>query len=102
LRIEWINAAGTSQVSSQTLATVSPSGSWTTVTGSGTAPTGAGRLRLTLYTQGSSTGTTSDYVDIDNVMITEGTTTYAFADGNSPNWVWNGTLNNSTSTGPGQ
>jgi prepilin-type N-terminal cleavage/methylation domain-containing protein len=102
LRIEWINAAGTSQVSSQTLATVSPSGSWTTVSGSGLAPTGAGRLRLTLYTQTGSTGTTSDYVDIDNVMITEGTTTYAFADGNSPNWVWNGTLNNSTSTGPGQ
>jgi prepilin-type N-terminal cleavage/methylation domain-containing protein len=100
LRIEWINAAGTSQVSSQTLATISPSGSWTTVSGSGVAPTGAGRLRLTLYTQGSSTGTVSDYVDVDNVMITEGATAYPFADGNSTNWIWNGTLNNSTSTGP--
>lgn len=100
LRIEWINAAGTSQISSQTLATVSPSASWTTVNGSGVAPAGAGRLRLTLYTQGTSTGTISDYVDIDSVMITEGSTAYAFADGNTANWAWGGTVNNSTSTGP--
>ena len=36
----------------------------------------------------------------DDIMITEGATAYNYADGNTANWVWNGTLNNSTSTGP--
>ncbi|MNQ83338.1 hypothetical protein D3C85_984150 [compost metagenome] len=36
----------------------------------------------------------------DDIMITEGTTNYSYADGDSPNWTWNGTVNNSTSTGP--
>lgn len=33
-------------------------------------------------------------------MVTQGTTTYAYADGDSTDWVWNGTANNATSTGP--
>lgn len=37
---------------------------------------------------------------ITQVMITEGTTNYNYADGSSTNWVWNGTANSSTSTGP--
>lgn len=39
-------------------------------------------------------------VYIDGIMITKGSTQYSFADGSSPNWVWNGTAHNSTSTGP--
>lgn len=35
----------------------------------------------------------------DDIMITEGSTAYNYADGNTANWVWNGTTNNSTSTG---
>jgi prepilin-type N-terminal cleavage/methylation domain-containing protein len=38
--------------------------------------------------------------DVDGVMQTEGSTLYGFADGTTANWVWNGTVNNSTSTGP--
>ena len=36
----------------------------------------------------------------DGIMITEGAGTPAFADGNSTDWVWNGTTNLSNSTGP--
>lgn len=36
------------------------------------------------------------------VQITKGPTLYAFADGSSPNWIWNGTPNASTSKGPPQ
>lgn len=36
----------------------------------------------------------------DDIMITEGSTQYNYADGNSANWVWNGSANSSTSTGP--
>ena len=36
----------------------------------------------------------------DGFMVTEGTTPYAYADGNSPGWVWNGANGLSSSTGP--
>jgi prepilin-type N-terminal cleavage/methylation domain-containing protein len=39
-------------------------------------------------------------VYFDNLMIVENNYTGSYADGNSPNWIWNGTANNSTSTGP--
>jgi prepilin-type N-terminal cleavage/methylation domain-containing protein len=38
--------------------------------------------------------------DVDGVMQTEGSTLYNYADGGSSNWVWNGTTDNATSTGP--
>jgi Tfp pilus assembly protein PilE len=38
--------------------------------------------------------------DIDQVMVTQGSTLYNYADGDSSSWVWNGTANASTSTGP--
>jgi prepilin-type N-terminal cleavage/methylation domain-containing protein len=37
---------------------------------------------------------------IDSLMITKGTTLYNYADGNTPNWIWTGTPNTSTSKGP--
>jgi len=43
-----------------------------------------------------------DVLDTDGLIIVQGPTAPNFADGNSPNWVWNGTANNSTSTGPEQ
>lgn len=64
---------------------------------SGTVPTsGPANLRVVLRT-GPTIGDVAYY---DAVMLTEGPTSYNFADGSSSNWVWNGTANNSTSTGP--
>ncbi|MBC7942888.1 prepilin-type N-terminal cleavage/methylation domain-containing protein [Candidatus Saccharibacteria bacterium] len=37
---------------------------------------------------------------VTDVIITDGVTPRNYADGSSPNWVWNGTTNSSTSTGP--
>jgi hypothetical protein len=45
-----------------------------------------------------STGT----LGVDAVMIVAGSASANYADGSSPNWAWNGTINNSTSTGPPQ
>jgi hypothetical protein len=42
----------------------------------------------------------SDTFYADGFILTQGSTHHSFADGNSPNWIWNGTPNNSTSTGP--
>jgi prepilin-type N-terminal cleavage/methylation domain-containing protein len=39
-------------------------------------------------------------LDGTGLMITEGSTLYNFADGSSPGWIWNGTPNSSTSSGP--
>lgn len=44
--------------------------------------------------------TSSDGVEVDSVMITNTSTIGAFRYGDSPNWLWNGTANSSTSTGP--
>jgi prepilin-type N-terminal cleavage/methylation domain-containing protein len=99
LTIEWLNAAKTSIISTSTLVSgYTPGASWSVIGGSATAPTGAAFIRLTLY--GSGNGLTTDYVDIDGVMVTEGATQYAFADGNTLNWAWVGTADSSTSTGP--
>ncbi len=38
---------------------------------------------------------------IDSLMITKGSTLYQYADGDSANWIWSGTVGNSTSSGPG-
>ena len=52
------------------------------------------------FYHGGSTGSGSLW--FDNIMITEGSTVYAYADGGISGWVWNGTPNASTSTGPRQ
>ncbi|MEO6110112.1 MAG: prepilin-type N-terminal cleavage/methylation domain-containing protein [Candidatus Saccharimonadales bacterium] len=37
---------------------------------------------------------------IDDLMLTQGSTLYEYADGSNPGWFWQGTQYNSTSTGP--
>ena len=43
---------------------------------------------------------TGEILDGTGLMITQGPTLYTYGDGSSANWVWNGTANASTSTGP--
>lgn len=92
---------------------------WYTVAGSHTqvatvaAPNAAGstRLSFTFSIPSNATaawirlynGASSGGGDVwwDSVMLTEGNTTPAYADGNTAGWIWNGTQNNATSTGPG-
>ena len=43
----------------------------------------------------------NDTIDVDAAMLTKGPTLYPYADPlTSSSWIWNGTVNNSTSTGP--
>jgi len=72
---------------------------WTQITFSFNITT-AGTVQIGGYVSNNSTWTNSDYIDLDSVMMSSGTVTYAYADGTSPNWAWNGTANNATSTGP--
>lgn len=101
LSIEWLDSAKTTRISTSSLVTgYTPGASWGTIGGSAVAPAGAVNMRLTFY--GTGNGALTDYVDIDAVMITQGSSSYTYADGNTSNWIWNGTANNSTSTGPPQ
>lgn len=98
LTVEWLDSTKNTRISSSAVTTATPGTSWSTIGGSVTAPAGSANMRLTFY--GSSTGTTADYVDIDSVMVTQGTSSYTYADGNSPNWIWTGGTNSSPSQGP--
>jgi prepilin-type N-terminal cleavage/methylation domain-containing protein len=51
---------------------------------------------------GSPGSTVGETLDADGLMVTKGSTLYNYSDGSSPNWIWNGTANSSTSTGPPQ
>jgi general secretion pathway protein G len=58
---------------------------------------GDSTVHVTIWWQN---GVVGDSVTVDEVMLTAGSTNYNYADGNSPNWAWDGTTNLSTSTGP--
>ena len=74
---------------------------WTRVSMTAVAPSGVYAVTFPVYVNsGGSLWQAGDYMDCDSAMLTEGSTLYNYADGSSPNWVWNGTANASTSTGP--
>lgn len=52
---------------------------------------------ISFMRNGTATGTGA--IRIDNLMITQGSSLYNYADGASPGWIWNGTAQNSTSKG---
>lgn len=74
-------------------------GEWTRITQTYTVPAGAAALSVYAITMSGtlSVGTT---VDGTGLMIVKGSTSSNYADGSTLNWVWNGTANASSSTGP--
>ena len=96
--------AGTYQLSVQGTASALASSSITLA---------AGQVGRVSYTHtATATGNAVAYVlrtalaayeyDVDSIMVTDGPNLYAYADGNTASWIWNGTANASTSTGPAQ
>lgn len=75
-------------------------GSWTRYFATWTQP--AGQTIARVITQGNGDNTSVGTWYWDGLMLTQGSTVYNYADGNSPGWVWNGTPNASSSTGPAQ
>ena len=75
---------------------------WTRISNTITTnPTAATMVvRYVLASAGVSGMVAGSTLDIDQVMFTQGTTLYDYADGNSLNWVWTGATNLSTSKGP--
>jgi len=78
-----------------TPAGVTMTGSWQRITATRTMGATAGQADIVIRNSNAVAHT----FYIDDAMITEGSSAYNYADGNTNNWVWNGTANNSTSTG---
>lgn len=78
------------------------SGAWTRVWNSSVVPAGATRM-VVLFEPKASSGAwaAGDTLDGTGLMVTQGSVLYNYADPTTnSNWVWNGTPNASTSTGP--
>jgi len=75
--------------------------SWSRLSVTGVAPSGAGSVTVVDYiADGSPSGLTAgDVLDADAVMVNEGSL-YGYADGATYGWQWKGTSNASASFGP--
>ena len=69
-----------------------------TVTISGTSSTSSHTSPNVAVTWGD--GVANDWVDVTRVMLTPGSYSGNYYDGNSPGWYWSGSANNSDSAGP--
>lgn len=76
---------------------VALSASWQRLSLNFVAPSNASILYVQLVTNGIATGTT---IAADGLICTTGQDAGTYYDGNSTNWVWNGAVNASASTGP--
>jgi len=84
---------------------VIPANAWTRINATYTIPAGVASIHVVFDISGSLSGGATAWaigntLDITGMMITAGPTLYTYADGASPDWIWNGTANTSTSTGP--
>ncbi len=91
------NATGT--LNDVSVANISaPANVWTRISAARTIPQGYNSTQLRVGM--NYVAAVGDTFAADGYMVTEGSTLYNYADGNSQDWDWNGTQNNSTSTGP--
>ncbi|NTW61654.1 prepilin-type N-terminal cleavage/methylation domain-containing protein [Candidatus Saccharibacteria bacterium] len=72
-------------------------GSWTRYSVTWTQPVGQTIARVILGAWGDNTSVGTWYWD--GIILTQGSTSYSYADGSSSGWTWNGAANSSTSTG---
>jgi len=98
--LEWHSA--TNALGNSVSPTFTSSISWQRVSVTGQAPVGAVSVTVDVYVTGSSYWNPGDTEDEDAIMVTQGPTLYNYADGNTAGWSWNGTTNNSSSTGQPQ
>jgi len=77
-----------------------PANTWTRLTDVLVIPAGVGSVSMSVECTSSGSWQAGDILDSDAFILVEGGVMPNYADGNSPNWVWNGSANASTSTGP--
>lgn len=77
-------------------------GAWVRPTLTVTAPAGAVRMQIYVReTNVSPSHSIGDMIEGTGLMITTGSELYEYRDGTYPGWIWNGSENAASSTGPG-
>jgi prepilin-type N-terminal cleavage/methylation domain-containing protein len=99
--IEWYSSTPALMGTSCSANVTTTANVWTLLTATGQAPTGTAWARITFYASGP-IWSIGDTLDVDAIMLVQGASSPNYADGNTSSWIWNGTTNNSTSTGPPQ
>lgn len=101
LRMEFKDSANALITTSDGPLVPAPANQWTLLSYTATSPANTDRITFTNYqSTGATIWTAGDTMDTDGFMVTTGSVINQYADGNTANWVWNGTPGNSTSTGP--
>jgi len=75
---------------------------WMLVSASATVPASCGCDNIIVTPGVQTTINYTGTLGVDGLIVVRGSTIPNYADGSSVNWIWNGTANNSTSTGPPQ
>lgn len=98
MQFQWNLSSGTAWTASAS--TAATQNAWNARTFSAVAPANTVSTSIqSSFTLGTKPAI-GDTFDADAYMLTDGNNSYGFADGNSSNWAWTSTINNSTSTGP--
>lgn len=102
LRLRWKDAGGaTLSDAPMTVAASYASATWYRLSVTATAPTNASYIEVMggwdQISDYSTMVVVGDTVDMTEVMVTEGTTVWDYADGSSVGWQWDGTAGTSTS-----
>lgn len=96
---QFFNSVPTQVTGSCTMPTVVdvPANTWVRLEApTMTTPAGIDRMNIRARYRYGTTWTAGDWVEVSGVSTAPG----AYADGDSPGWIWNGTPGLSTSTGP--
>lgn len=75
-------------------------GEWTRVSHTSSSPSGTDLVRLIVVVSSLTTQPANTSAWADDLMMVEGSSVPGYADGDSSDWVWNGSPHSSTSTGP--
>lgn len=99
--IIWMDGSGATISESPSTGISQTADTWARRSITATAPalTASARLQAYAPTGGGVAGAT---IDATGMMFVQSSTLNSYADGNSTDWAWTGTANNSTSTGPPQ
>ncbi|MFZ2836288.1 MAG: prepilin-type N-terminal cleavage/methylation domain-containing protein [Candidatus Saccharimonadales bacterium] len=97
--IIWVNSSNSVVAESPSPASSQSASTWERRSISATAPSTAVTARLQIYAP-SNLGVANATLDATGVMFVQSSSLNSYADGNSTNWLWSGSPNNSISTGP--
>jgi prepilin-type N-terminal cleavage/methylation domain-containing protein len=99
--IIWMDGTGLTVLENAGTGVSQAADTWGRRSVTATAPAGAVSARLQAYAP-TGLGVAGATIDATGMMFVQSSSLSNYADGNTPNWIWTGTANNSTSSGPPQ